>query len=154
MILRLVMEICLSTQFGHAGDGYGGRTPTIYYDRPVSAQDMGIAHREFPIGATVRVTNLRTGKTSRALVIDRGPYGKLGPKGEWFNGRKHRKRKGEWRGCADLTPRLARAIGHNGKETVQITLLKEGRKRWRKKQKQLPKERQREEKPRLASSRD
>ena len=127
----MVIELCLSTQFGHPGDGYGGRTPTIYYGRPVSAEDMGIAHRTLPIGSTVLVLNVRTGKSAKALVIDRGPYGKLDEKGRWFNGIRHKKRKGNYRGCADLTPRLAKTIDHNGKETVQLTLLKKGRKRWR-----------------------
>ena len=63
--------------FGHPGDGYGGRTPTIYYQRPVSKNDIGIAHRRFPIGSLVKVTNVRTGKSAKARVIDRGPYGKL-----------------------------------------------------------------------------
>ena len=129
MILKLIMEICLSTQFGHPGDGYGGRTPTIYYQRPVSKDDIGIAHRRFPIGSLVKVTNVRTGKSAKARVIDRGPYGKLDSRGRWFNGQKHKDREGIYRGCADLTPRLARAIGHNGKEIVRIVWLKNGRKR-------------------------
>lgn len=129
MILRLLMEVCLSTQFGHIGDGYGGRTPTIYYDRPVSAEDLGIAHRDFPIGSTVRVTNIRTGISQEVLVIDRGPYGKLDSNGKWFNGQKERNREGTYRGCADLTPRLARILRHNGKDTVRIIWIKDGRKR-------------------------
>lgn len=86
---------------------------------------MGIAHRTWPIGGKVLITNLRTGKQARGLVIDRGPYGKLDSRGRWFNSRRERKRQGKFRGCADLTPALAKAIQHNGLEMVQITLIRE-----------------------------
>jgi len=125
-MIFLIMQVCLSTQFGHIGDGYGGRTPTVLNNRPVSKTDMGIAHRTWKMGSWVRVKNLRTGKTALAQVIDRGPYGKTDAEGNWFNSRKpgNRDRVGKYRGCADLTPALAKAIGHNGKELVKITLLK------------------------------
>lgn len=127
-MLRFVMQICLSTQFGHAGDGYGGRSPTILYDRPVSKKDIGIAHRRWPIGSKVLVVNVRTGLEAEAVVLDRGPYGKVDDDGKWFNGRKkkNREREGEYRGCADLTPRLARLIGHKGLDPVVLILLKRG----------------------------
>ena len=115
--------ICLSTIFGQPGDAYGGRTPTIYYKRPVSSTDMGIAHRTWPMGRRVRVTNLRTGRSVVGLVIDRGPWGKRDKAGNWFNSRRERKRVGEYCGCADLTPALAEAIGHDGKDRVRLELL-------------------------------
>jgi rare lipoprotein A len=34
------------------------------------------AHRRFPFGTVVRVTNLDNGKTVNVTIIDRGPYGK------------------------------------------------------------------------------
>ncbi len=122
-VLALVIQVCMSTQFGHPGDGYGGRTPTILYKRPVRPGDMGIAHRTWPMGARIIIKNLRTGLEAHARVIDRGPYGKLDKRGRWFNSRKERKRVGKYRGCADLTPSLAKAIGHDGRDRVQITLL-------------------------------
>jgi len=117
-------QTCMSTQFGHPGDGYGGRTPTVLYDRPVRPGDMGIAHRSWPMGAYIRIENLKTGQRSFGRVIDRGPYGKLDAEGNWFNARKKRNRVGKYRGCADLTPSLARAIGHRGKTRVKITLFR------------------------------
>ena len=123
LILQTTIQICLATQFGHPGDGYGGRTPTVLTGKPVTATDIGIAHRTWPKGAKVSVTNLRNGKTVVAVVIDRGPYGKLDSRGRWFNSRKERKRKGTYRGCADLTPRLVKLLGHNKKEPVLIRLL-------------------------------
>lgn len=131
LILMLTMT-CFSTQFGHLGDGYGGRTPTKHTKKPVTAADVGIAHRSWPMGARVRVTNLRTGLSHVGVVLDRGPYGKLTADGAWFNGSPGARRKGEtrvgrWRGCADLTPTLAKLIRHNGRDRVRITLL--GRRR-------------------------
>lgn len=116
--------VCLSTQFGHLGDGHGGRTPTVLTKQPVTDKDVGIAHRTWPMGSVVLVENLRTGRAVFARVIDRGPYGKLSPDGRWFNARKKRKKKGKFRGCADLTPALAVLLLHNRKEQVRITLFK------------------------------
>ena len=116
--------ICLSTIFGYPGDGHGGRSPTVLYKRPVSATDMGIAHRTWPMGARIRVTNLRTKLSAEGVVLDRGPWGKLDKDGRWFNSRRHRGRLGKFRGCADLTPAIAKAIGHDGLDRVRIDLLR------------------------------
>lgn len=123
MSFVLKTMVCLATQFGHPGDGHGGRTPTILTKKPVTPSDIGIAHRTWPIGSVVLVANIRTNKSVLAVVIDRGPYGKLDAQGRWFNARKERSREGAYRGCADLTPRLAKLIGHNRKERVRLTLL-------------------------------
>lgn len=123
--------ICLSTIFGYASEGVHGST-TVLTGKRVTSADIGIAHRTWPMGASVRVTNLRTGLTYVGIVLDRGPYGKLTPSGEWFNGapmfrKKNRSRVGKYRGCADLTPALAKAIGHDGLDRVRITLLRRRR---------------------------
>ena len=127
--------ICLSTIFGYPGDRHGGRTPTVLYRRPVSSTDMGIAHRTWPMGAKIRITNLRTKKSAVGVVLDRGTWGMRDAKG-WFNSRKPRNRArgkalfkkiGEkaYCGCVDVTYGLARLIGHNGaRERVRIELLK------------------------------
>ncbi len=122
--------VCSSTIFGYAGDGHGGRSPTILTKKPVTDADVGIAHRTWKMGTVVKVKNLRTGKVATGVVLDRGPYGKLTADGEWFNGspgaRKKRAKKGEpepvgeYRGCADLTPSLAKLIRHNGRDRIRI----------------------------------
>lgn len=119
--------ICMSTIFGYPGDGHGGRTPTVLYGRPVSPSDMGIAHRTWPMGARIRITNLRTKLSSFGVILDRGPYGKLDKDGRWFNSRRYRSRAGKYRGCADLTPALAKAIGHDGRDRVRLKLLRRRR---------------------------
>ena len=74
--------------------------------------------------------------------MDRGPFGRLhrGPQDgrrRWYNGaplyraalKRARKRGTQlaeelpaegWRGCIDLTPSVARAIGHSGLEPVMV----------------------------------
>jgi hypothetical protein len=112
-------EECVASIFAYPGDKHaGGRSPWLR--RRVRPTDLGIAHRTRKLGSWVRVTNLRTGKSTRARVIDRGPYGKLDAQGRWFNGARDRTRKGTWRGCADLTPAVAKRIGHNGFERVRL----------------------------------
>jgi peptidoglycan lytic transglycosylase len=34
------------------------------------------AHRKYPFGTVVRVTNLRNGRSVNVVIVDRGPYGK------------------------------------------------------------------------------
>lgn len=128
-------EECIATIFAQPGDKHaGGRSPWLR--RRVRPTDLGIAHRTRPLGSWVRVTNLRTGKSARVRVIDRGPFGRTDRNGSWYNGaseyRTCRRRgfgledpacyrsKSRFVGCADLTPAVARRIGHNGKERVQV----------------------------------
>lgn len=58
------------------------------------------AHRTLPMPCTVRVTNVRNGKSCEARVIDRGPF--------------HRKR------IIDLSREVARRIGMNPNGTGQV----------------------------------
>jgi rare lipoprotein A len=34
------------------------------------------AHRKYPFGTVVRVTNLENGRSANAVIVDRGPFGK------------------------------------------------------------------------------
>ena len=69
-------------------------------------------------------------------VLDRGPFGAILPSGDW--GVKIRASEpGSWRGLIDLSPAVATALGHNGRERVRIVYqtvarhLREGRVRHR-----------------------
>jgi hypothetical protein len=84
---------------------------------------MGVAHRTLPLGSTVLVQNLETGKATIARVIDRGPYGAI-HEGEWAL-KLNKEAPGKWRACLDLTPRAARAIDHNGFARVRFWRIKE-----------------------------
>jgi rare lipoprotein A len=57
---------------------YGGRHhggPTASGER-FNKNAMTAAHRTFPMGTRVRVTNLRNGRTVVVRINDRGPYSK------------------------------------------------------------------------------
>jgi rare lipoprotein A len=64
------------------------------------------AHRTFPFGTKVKVTNKRNGRSVTVRINDRGPF---------VRGR-----------IIDLTPAAARALGFNGLAPVEITRLSEG----------------------------
>ncbi len=43
---------------------------------PFTNHARGAAHRTYPFGTVIRVTNLRNGRSTNVVIIDRGPYGK------------------------------------------------------------------------------
>lgn len=108
---------CNASVFGWQDDTLrGGEAVCLHRDlRP---NDIGIAHRDLPCGTRVEVENPRTGKSVVARVVDHGPYGATFH-GHWILKRRADER-GTWRGCADLTVRTARLIGHNGFEPVVL----------------------------------
>lgn len=122
-------QVCDSTIFGYTGDGYGGRTPTVLTGEPVKDYDFGIAHRTLPMGSVIKVQNLRTREVAVGVVLDRGPYGMIDARG-WFNSAREKERarayiaevgkRKAYRGCADITPALAQAISHRGRDRVRI----------------------------------
>ena len=61
----------LASHYG-IGDGYHGQT-TANGER-YNAYGKSVAHRSFPFGTRLRVTNQRTGKSVIVRVNDRGPY--------------------------------------------------------------------------------
>ena len=123
-------ERCSSTQFGYDGDVYaGGRAKHL--GRPVDPQhDIGIAHRTLPLGSLVLLHVPDKETWVVAVVIDRGPYGRIAKDGSWYNGASDWKRCGRnekcypkgsrWNGCADLTPRAGRLLKHDGWERIEL----------------------------------
>jgi hypothetical protein len=84
-------------------------------------------------GSWVLIKNERTGKEAWCKVLDRGPYGKIDEDGNWFNGATEYKeakaegrsqKKGRWRGIIDMSPAVAKKIGHNGMEKVTVKFWK------------------------------
>jgi rare lipoprotein A len=67
------------------------------------------AHRSLPLGAKVRVTNLRNGQDVVVRINDRGPYG------------------GSKRRIIDLSEAAAKriGIGPQGMERVRVVVLKD-----------------------------
>jgi hypothetical protein len=52
-------------------------------------------------------------------VLDRGPFGAILPTGEW-GVKIHKNEPGDWRGILDLSPAVADALGHNGRERIRV----------------------------------
>ena len=68
----------------------------------------GVAHRSLPCGTQLRL--VRGERATDAWVVDRGPFGIIGPLGRWRAGKQLR--RGEaWRGALDLRPGVARRLG-------------------------------------------
>jgi len=83
--------------------GYeGGRTAS---GERASAQALTAAHRSFPFGSHVRVTNRRNGKSVVVRINDRGPF---------IKGR-----------VIDVTPAAARALGFSGLAQVELARVSE-----------------------------
>lgn len=71
-------------------------------------------------GASVEVRNPRTGLTTWALLLDRGPWSCYNRSHRWLGVRCV---NGTRRVMADLTPQVARAIRHNGKEAIELVVF-------------------------------
>jgi len=74
---------------------------------PYSKNKVSVAHRAFPLGSKVRITNLTNGRKIVARVLDRGPY---------VEGR-----------VVDLSRKAAKKLGITKKQgvaPVKIVLLK------------------------------
>lgn len=86
--------------------------------------EHGVAHRNLPCGSKVEVCTESSMKKNKpvctiAYVIDRGPYGALNQKNEWFV--RGKLQPGErWRGIMDLRPSVAQRLLFNGLERVYV----------------------------------
>ena len=125
-------ETALASRFAYKGDKWvGGPSPCL--KRVPRPDDNIIAHRTLPCWTKVRLTNLRTGKTTISYVGERGPYGactfpswlpqKQCPDGFWVV-KKREEDPGVWRGGFDLTPIVSRRLDHNGMELIRLEVLR------------------------------
>lgn len=60
-----------ASYYGH-GDGYAWQT--MANGQPMNPNAMIVAHRSYPFGTRLRVTNQSNGKSVVVRVADRGPY--------------------------------------------------------------------------------
>ena len=134
---------CIGTIFGGPNDKWAGEKYRCIGVSTKTKGVRGVAHRWLPCGTEVTITNKKTGLTTTAPVIDRGPYGALLPKGtkrcpriygtkypkSWCKKRSNgrfwvvkpkRSDPGEWQGCLDMTNVVADDIDHDGWEVVNI----------------------------------
>lgn len=116
----------------------GGKSPCL--NRLVLPTDDIIAHRYLPCGTKVRITAIRTGRSTFTYVGERGPYGACTypgwepgnptdpnkpnqcPNGYWVIKRKASE-PGLWRGAADITPAVAKRVGHTGYELILLEVV-------------------------------
>ena len=97
--LALGANVGIATNFSAVGDRWNPVPWAACLRRDLDdARDFVVAHRTLPCLSRVLVVSLRTGRAVVAIVGDRGPR----------------------RASIDLAPRVARAIGANGKELVAI----------------------------------
>ena len=58
--------------YGGAGDNYAWQT--MANGQPMNPSSMTTAHRNYPFGTRLRVTNQSNGKSVTVVVSDRGPF--------------------------------------------------------------------------------
>jgi len=129
---------CVGTQFAHKGDKWAGEK-FFCLNRKVDNKTLGVASRTLPCHSLVLVTNIRTGRSVRARVIDTGPYWSVPSHCDpmepscWKQGRPivrkvlHHSTGRKFAGCIDITEPTAQRIGLNGKEPVIVYPLRIGR---------------------------
>ncbi len=97
--LHVTLIVGLGTVFGpSATDRHNPDDRLACYRRPLAPEDRVIAHPTLPCRAAVLVCLVRTDRCAWAHVGDRGPR----------------------RAAVDLSPALARDLGHDGYETVLV----------------------------------
>ena len=108
----------LATRFGDPGDRYAGKHLSCTHKK-LQPDQMACAHRTLPCGTTLILENPRNGRFAVCKVLDRGPFGAILPTGEW-GVKIHKYEPGDWRGILDLSPAVAEALGHNGRERIRV----------------------------------
>lgn len=104
--LMALFALASGMQMGRAAEEctasvYGSESGSRRADnRPFRPAELGCAHRTRPLGSSVTVTDLRTGRSIRCPINDRGPY---------VAGR-----------CLDLSFGAARALGVRGLARVRV----------------------------------
>jgi hypothetical protein len=80
---------------------------------------QGIAHRSLPCGTPLLICRTASSQCTRAIVVDRGPYGALDRHGHW-HARKRLPAGERYRGIVDLLSPVAKKLGIRGIEKVAL----------------------------------
>lgn len=114
----MTSERGVATRFGDPGDILAG--DHLYCTgKKIEPTQLACAHRTLPCGTTIMIENPRTGRFAVCEVLDRGPFGAVADNGKWtFKFQKSD--PGQWRGVVDLSPAVAAALDHNGRERVRL----------------------------------
>ena len=108
----------LATRFGDPGDHLTGKHLSCTHEH-IQPGQLVCAHRTLPCGTPLILENPRTGRFAACEVLDRGPFGAILPTGQW-GVKIHKSDAGDWRGILDLSPAVAEALGHNGRERIRV----------------------------------
>ena len=100
VISTIAMPVVASAQTGIASIYSGGRTANGEHAR---ASGLTAAHRTFPFGTMVRVTNQHSGRSVVVRINDRGPF---------IRGR-----------VIDVTPAAAHVLGFSGLAPVTLAVV-------------------------------
>lgn len=84
-LLTLSFSSCTTTGSAHGQRGYTEEGKASYYSNKLHGRKMAngkpyhkgkltAAHRTLPFGTKVKVTNLKTNKTVKVKITDRGPF--------------------------------------------------------------------------------
>lgn len=118
-------EVGRASTFGQPGDRWaGGRMRCQRLMSPAAyrrALPYGVAHRRYPCGTELAIYDARTGRSSRGVVLDAGPWGAI-HRGRWRIKRSERE-PGRWRGVLDVLPPVARRLGLTGLDPVVLRVL-------------------------------
>lgn len=117
MSFLISLHVCNAGVFGYEGDALAGGAPACG-----ESSLPGVAHRDAPCGTRMLLLNPRTMRSAVVQVVDHGPYGAR--VGKRFVVKRRASDPGVWRGCLDLRPRAARAVGSNGMEPIIYTILR------------------------------
>jgi hypothetical protein len=108
----------VATRFGDPGDHLTGKHLSCTHEH-IQPGQLVCAHRTLPCGTPLLLENPRTGQFAACEVLDRGPFGAILPTGQW-GVKIHKNEPGDWRGILDLSPAVADALGHNGRERIRV----------------------------------
>jgi hypothetical protein len=117
-IASLSVDRGVATRYGDPGDRMAGPRLSCTHKKMAPGQ-LVCAHRTLPCGTVVVLENPRTRRFAVCEVLDRGPFGAILPSGDW-GVKIHANEPGSWRGLIDLSPAVANALLHNGRERVRI----------------------------------
>jgi hypothetical protein len=102
-------------------DKYNPNPHLACLHRDLRDNEKALAHRTLPCGTRLKLYNIRTGKSSIAIVKDRGPFGKY-KKGEEALNKNIQPIIGEYKSILDITPAVQRELKHNGSDILLITV--------------------------------
>ena len=117
--------IVKASRYGGPKDGrWGGQAMACAPDYRIAEGMHVVANRTLPCGTIVAFQSVRTGRQTIGVVMDRGPFGAIGPDGKWFpkvGKRKHE--PGVHRGEFDLAYSLYDELGLKGIAPVRYKIV-------------------------------